>query len=170
MAVCQGNSFISRNENICAAIMTALLLTFYLNIRKQLVFEFEVISIFVSLSVSSRNPEDGDVHKGDLRNDLKLRNINKGSLNGLPSFEWKASKGKYKYLAVHFPDNGPGDVVALKRTNPIPSTKEDKKLDRCTFQGYLRDEQEVFVAVNGCPGSRTFEVRNICIVIFNVIE
>ena len=117
--------------------------------------------MLVSVLVSIQNPENIDIHK--------MRTINKASVNGLPSFEWKASKGKYKYLAIHFPDNGPDDVAALKRTNPIPSTKEDKKLDRCTFQGYLRDEQEVFAAVNGCPGSRTFEVRYNCIVIFNVI-
>ena len=62
-------------------------------------------------------------------------------------------------MNIDFPDGGPDDVAVLKPSIPIYSSEanEDKEVD-CIYHGYLRDENNVAVSLNGCPGSDTFEV------------
>ena len=82
----------------------------------------------------------------------------------MPTFEWVLdSKGSPKnQVAIYFPDGGSNDVAILKLTIPIPSANvvDDNagKIDHCIFHGHLRDEIDVAVSVNGCPGTNTFEV------------
>ena len=63
-------------------------------------------------------------------------------------------------MNIDFPDGGPDDVAVLKQSIPIYSSEanEDKEED-CIYHGYLRDENDVAVSLNGCPGSNTFEVH-----------
>ena len=65
----------------------------------------------------------------------------------VPAFKWLTSFGKYERLQITFPDGGPDDVAILKSTSD------------CILDGHLADDQDVDVALNGCPGSMTFEVK-----------
>ena len=103
------------------------------------------------------NSVDNDiVHRLDF---LSSRAFNSQPGTGVPSFKWvQPSVEPFERLLIRFPDNGTEDVALLKRTNPIPLTDDENDVDSCIFQGHLRDEKDVFVSLNGCPRSMTFDV------------
>ena len=76
------------------------------------------------------------------------KTLNNQSESGLPSFKWIDPFGEYERLEITFPDRGSKDVAVLKNSS------------HCIFKGHLIDEKGVFVALNGCPGSTTFDVRH----------
>jgi hypothetical protein len=52
-------------------------------------------------------------------------------------------------------------VAELKEFNPIPRRPHENAadVDRCIFDGFLRNEDRVYVTVTGgCPFENTFEV------------
>jgi hypothetical protein len=56
----------------------------------------------------------------------------------------------------------PDDVAELKQFNPIPKTLQEKDvdIDHCIFDGFLRNENRVYVTITGgCPFEDTFEVH-----------
>jgi len=63
-------------------------------------------------------------------------------------------------LKVTFP-NGEEDIAALKRYNPIPIGPNERAedVDQCIFDGYLSQEEAVYVTVTGCPSSGNFDVN-----------
>jgi hypothetical protein len=55
----------------------------------------------------------------------------------------------------------------LKQFNPIPrqQMEEEDSIDKCIFNGHLRDEPTVYVTLTGgCPFDKDFDVRMILIV------
>ena len=92
---------------------------------------------------------------------LPSRAFDNQPATGVPSFKWvQPFVEPFEGLIIRFPDNGTEDIALLKRTNPIPVTDDEKGVDRCIFQGHLRDEKDVFVSLNGCPRSMTFDVSD----------
>ena len=90
---------------------------------------------------------------------LPPRRLSNQPTIGVPSFKWVQNFVEpFERLIIRFPDNGTEDVALLKRTNPIPVTDYENGVDTCIYQGYLRDEKNVFVSLNGCPRSMTFDV------------
>ena len=65
-------------------------------------------------------------------------------------------------MNIDFPDGGPDDVAVLKPSIPIYSSEaiEENKEPDCIYHGRLRDENDVAVSLNGCPGSDIFEVHS----------
>ena len=87
---------------------------------------------------------------------------------GFPSFTWLYNADDVS-MNISFPDGGPDDVTVLYPSIPIESlganddnslgqNNEGKKQEECIYHGHLRDESNVAVSLNGCPGSDTFEV------------
>ena len=80
-----------------------------------------------------------------------------------PAFTWsniESSADGIPILTVHFPDGG-FDAALLKRFNPIPkrSHEDERNIDGCIFEGFLRKESDVYVTITGgCPFSDNFEV------------
>jgi hypothetical protein len=67
------------------------------------------------------------------------------------------------FLRISYPDFGNDDFAVLKYFNPIPLTAGETvdEIEDCIFNGFLRDEANVYVTLTGgCPGSYTFEVSN----------
>jgi len=49
----------------------------------------------------------------------------------------------------------------LKSFNPIPvgCDEREEDVDNCIYDGYLMNEQDVYVTMAGCVDSNTFQVR-----------
>ena len=89
----------------------------------------------------------------------------------VPSFEWDVEyhnkhNGRRERLKIHFPDAGPDDYALLNHTNPLKGVLEKdhpdynpEEIGRCIFAGYLQNENDVAVNVNGCPMENNFEVK-----------
>jgi hypothetical protein len=62
-------------------------------------------------------------------------------------------------LKITFPD-GSEDTAVLKRFNPIPAgpNEREEDVDPCIFDGYLRQEDDSYVTVTGCPLTGNFDV------------
>ena len=76
---------------------------------------------------------------------------------GVPSFEWidKAT------LKIVYP-NGKSDVAMLKNYNPIPAGPNERAedlMDLCIFNGYLKEENDVYIVLAGCPFTNNFQAR-----------
>jgi len=86
--------------------------------------------------------------------------------NGVPTFEWaqdEVSPDGVPLLSINFHDGRKNDVAILKRFNPIPEGKNEREedIDNCIFDGFLRDEDKVYVTLTGgCPFEDTFDVNN----------
>jgi hypothetical protein len=50
----------------------------------------------------------------------------------------------------------------LRRYNPIPAGPNERAedIDSCIYDGYLKDESDVYVTVTGCASSNNFQVKN----------
>ena len=85
-----------------------------------------------------------------------------GAVHKLPSFKWDDEYSTtHARLIVTFPDKTT-DTALLSAWNPIPNAPDDEDMDepdQCIFKGNLREDTEVAVNVNGCPGEYNFDVR-----------
>ncbi len=85
--------------------------------------------------------------------------------NGVPTFEWvqdEVSPDGVPLLSINFHDGRKNDVAILKSFNPIPKGKNEREedIDNCIFDGFLRDEEKVYVTLTGgCPFEDTFDVN-----------
>ena len=63
-------------------------------------------------------------------------------------------------MKITFPD-GTEDYAVLQRYNPIPQGRDEleEDIDQCIFDGYLLNENDVYVVMAGCPNSDSFEVK-----------
>jgi len=64
-------------------------------------------------------------------------------------------------LEIKFPDGGEKDYAILEPYNPIPKRAYERAedVDKCIFQGKLKNEPDVHVTVTGgCPRDEMFEV------------
>jgi hypothetical protein len=64
-------------------------------------------------------------------------------------------------LSIDFNDGGSNEVAVLKQFNPIPrgSNEREEDIDRCIFEGFLRNEEKVYVTLTGgCPFENSFDV------------
>jgi hypothetical protein len=83
----------------------------------------------------------------------------------VPTFTWledQFSPDGIPLLSINFHDGKPNDVAILKQFNPIPRQRKEREenIDKCIFNGYLRDESTVYVTLTGgCPFDKTFDVR-----------
>ena len=79
----------------------------------------------------------------------------------LPSFSWEKANTRqyYPLLKISFPD-GSEDFAVLKSYNPIPVGRDEREedVDNCIYNGYLMNEQDVYVTMAGCVDSNTFQV------------
>jgi hypothetical protein len=65
-------------------------------------------------------------------------------------------------LRIVFNDGRPDDSALLKQFNPIPkgSNEDEESIDRCIFEGFLKNEEKVYVTLTGgCPFENSFEVN-----------
>ena len=82
----------------------------------------------------------------------------------MPSFTWvqdEFSPDGVPLLSINFHDEQPNDVAILKSYNPIPkqALELEENVDKCIFNGHLRDESTVYVTLTGgCPFENNFEV------------
>ena len=82
----------------------------------------------------------------------------------MPTFSWledQFSPSGVPLLSINFHDGKPKGVAILNQFNPIPrkSNEPEENVDKCIFNGYLRDEPKVYVTLTGgCPFSKTFDV------------
>ena len=72
-----------------------------------------------------------------------------------PIFEWVNSAS----LKIIYP-NGNEDFADLKKYNPIPVGPNERAeaVDPCIFNGFLREESNVYITLTGCPFTNTFQV------------
>ena len=84
----------------------------------------------------------------------------------MPTFTWlqaEFSPAGVPLLSVDFHDGKPSDVAVLKQFNPIPKQRKEleKNIDKCIFNGHLRDESTVHVTLTGgCPFDKNFDVSS----------
>ncbi len=89
----------------------------------------------------------------------------------MPTFTWledQFSPDGIPLLSINFHDGKPNDVAVLKQFNPIPRQQMEREedIDKCIFNGHLRDESTVYVTLTGgCPFDKDFDVRMILIVV-----
>ena len=81
-----------------------------------------------------------------------------------PVFQWDydfhdANDGKEERMTIDFNDGGPPDTVILQATQGLIPYENGLKEDNCILSGYMTNESNVYVAVNGCPKSNSFHVR-----------
>ena len=82
----------------------------------------------------------------------------------VPSFTWvqdEFSPDGVPLLSINFHDEQPNDVAILKSYNPIPkqALELEENVDKCIFNGHLRDESNVYVTLTGgCPFENNFDV------------
>jgi len=82
----------------------------------------------------------------------------------VPTFTWLEkgfSPSGVPLLSIDFHDGKPADVALLKHYNPIPKqvNEREENIDKCIFNGHLRDESKVYVTLTGgCPFDSTFDV------------
>jgi hypothetical protein len=91
----------------------------------------------------------------------KLKLFIVASQTALPSFSWRAaSHNAIPLLRITFPDGDQDDFAVLRRYNPIPVGPNERAedVDSCIYDGYLRDESDVYVTVTGCASSDNFQV------------
>ena len=80
------------------------------------------------------------------------------SIDVLPAFTWDL-KSDTVNLIIDFHDEGERDVVNLQRINSeFGDDEKDEEDGDCILMGYLRDETNVPVTVDGCPGNDVFQV------------
>jgi len=79
--------------------------------------------------------------------------------NAVPKFTWLKTQPQ-PLLKITFPD-GSEDTAVLKRFNPIPvgPNEREEDVDPCIFDGYLRQEDDSYVTVTGCPLTGNFDVQ-----------
>jgi len=79
-------------------------------------------------------------------------------LEEVPSFEWVSSDS----LKIIYP-NGNVDFANLKQYNPIPVGPNERaeSVDPCIFNGYLKEESNVYITLTGCPFTNTFQANTI---------
>ena len=83
----------------------------------------------------------------------------------MPTFSWledQFSPDGVPLLSINFHDGKPNDVAILKQFNPIPRQQNEKEedIDKCIFNGNLRDEPKAHVTLTGgCPFDKNFDVR-----------
>jgi hypothetical protein len=76
----------------------------------------------------------------------------------LPTFTWDSEPGSMN-LIIDFHDGGHPDVAHLERTySQFGDDEKDEEDDECILTGYLADESDVAITVDGCPGHDTFQV------------
>ena len=81
-----------------------------------------------------------------------------------PTFSWlndESSPTGVPLLSIDFHDGVGADVAILKQINPIPRRPNEKEedIDRCIFDGFLKNEDKVYVTLTGgCPFEDTFQV------------
>ena len=93
------------------------------------------------------------------------------------SFQWKVQDEKDGIrLQIYFHDKGESDIAILtfvsndNNFGPILSGDSDDNL--CILSGYLKCEPDVDVAVTGCPGDNSFQVKTVyqtCLEIYTKI-
>jgi len=78
--------------------------------------------------------------------------------DGLPLFTWLRTAEPV--LKITYPDGG-SDLVTLRQFNPIPIQPWERQedVDTCIHDGFMTNEKGVYVTVNGCAYSDTFEVK-----------
>jgi hypothetical protein len=82
----------------------------------------------------------------------------------VPTFTWlenEFSPSGVPLLSIDFHDGQPADVALLKQYNPIPKqvNELEENIDKCIFNGHLRDESKVYVTLTGgCPFDSNFDV------------
>lgn len=77
----------------------------------------------------------------------------------LPTFTWDSVHGPV-ILGIDFHDDGEPDMATLQRMpSEFGSDEKDEIDDECILMGYLRDEPNVPITVDGCPGNDTFQVN-----------
>lgn len=79
----------------------------------------------------------------------------------LPTFTWdlESRESETVNLVIDFHDGDQPDVAILNRIHSqFGEDAEDEEDDEWTLMGYLRDEPEVPVTVDGFPGKDTFQV------------
>ncbi len=83
-----------------------------------------------------------------------------------PSFIWleDVSSDGIPLLQIDFHDGGVEDVALLSPFNPIPQgpTERSEEIDPCIYEGYLKNEKDVYVTLTGCPLSESFQVGFPC--------
>lgn len=74
-----------------------------------------------------------------------------------PTFEWIRTTDPV--LKITFP-NGVSDLAVLKTFNPIPlqTFERQEDVDACIYDGYLVNEENVYVTVTGCAQTNNFNV------------
>ena len=83
----------------------------------------------------------------------------------VPKFSWdpvQLSSDGIPLLNVDFFDGKKSDSILLTRYNPIPleDFEKDGDVDHCIFNGYLKDDPDVYVTLTGgCPFDDNFEVK-----------
>ena len=88
------------------------------------------------------------------------------SATNVPTFSWledQFSPDGIPLLSVNFHDGKPNDVAILKQFNPIPRQRDEREedIDKCIFNGHLRDESTVHVTLTGgCPFDKNFDVSS----------
>jgi len=75
-----------------------------------------------------------------------------------PQFSWIHTTEPV--LKITYP-NGASDFVTLRQYNPIPLQPAERQedVDSCIYDGFLAHEKDVYVTVNGCAHSETFDVK-----------
>jgi len=81
-------------------------------------------------------------------------------LEEVPSFEWVSTDS----LKINYP-NGNADFADLKQYNPIPVGPNERaeSVDPCIFNGYLKEESNVYITLAGCPFTNNFQAKH-CII------
>ena len=103
---------------------------------------------------------------------FNLKNSTGQSVNAIvPILSWdpvQVSPDGIPLLNIYFNDGKKNDSILLARYNPIPleDFETQAEVDQCIFNGYLKDEPDVYVTLTGgCPFDQNFEVRETALLI-----
>jgi hypothetical protein len=82
------------------------------------------------------------------------------SFRWVPTTERSPSGSGLPLFGISFPDGDTEDFVELENTFGSSSNVDNNNVnnDDCIFQGFLKNEPDVLVSVNGCPFSDSLDV------------
>ena len=88
----------------------------------------------------------------------------------VPTFTWAAESGSISMI-IDFHDGGDDDVAVLEYVHDeFGDDEKDEEDDECLMTGYLTNEADVPITVDGCPGNDVFQVyQNNCNIYIPII-